>query len=103
MNRTAHLELYGFRSVERELVDVRNNPNGVIRRNDLFRQFSRGVLKTEWIFCSHDTGQGNDKYSCETNVLSEHFGSKHHARKFSPSNEWKSRSSQPYVHSSSGF
>src|SRR5437764_3513994 len=60
-NRLPHAQPYRFRTAERQLLDVRNNPNGVICRNDLFRQFSRGVLKTEWIFCSHDTGQGNDK------------------------------------------
>ena len=60
-NRLPHAQLYRFRSAEGQLLDVRENPNGVISRNHFFRQFSRGLLKAEWLFGSHNTEQGNEK------------------------------------------
>ncbi len=47
---TAHIELHRFCSGEGELVDVRNDSNGILKRDNLLRQFSRSAFEVEWFF-----------------------------------------------------
>ena len=65
MNRAAHVQLHRFRSSERELVDARNDADGVIGRNDFFGQFSRCLFKTEWPFRIHVDRKDNEQHSRE--------------------------------------
>jgi hypothetical protein len=50
MYRAANIQLNSFGPGKDELVDIRGDPNGVIRGHDFFREFSRRVLKTEPFF-----------------------------------------------------
>ena len=72
VNRVAHVELHRFCAGESQFVDVWNDANGIVRRDNFFRQFSRSVLKTEGFFRRHGGGQGNGQQRREK--------SEHHAR-----------------------
>ena len=60
-NRAANAELNRFRSSECELVDIRDDPNGIFYREDLFRQFSRCGCELERLFCIHGRAEHNEK------------------------------------------
>ncbi len=47
---TAHIELHRFCSGEGELVDVRNDSNGILKRDNLLPQFPRSAFEVEWFF-----------------------------------------------------
>ena len=52
-DRCANLELDRFRPGERQLVDIRNNPDGIINRDNLLRQLSGRAREIEWFFPLH--------------------------------------------------
>ena len=64
VNRTSNTQLNRFRPGKDKLLDVRHNPNRVIQRDDLFRQFSGRVLKTEWLLRIYDDRKRNGEQRC---------------------------------------
>src|SRR6266853_4235996 len=54
MNGVVHAQLHCFASSERELVDVRDKPNGIFYRDNRFPQFSWCSCKLERFFCVHE-------------------------------------------------
>jgi len=52
-NRCANFELHRFCPGESQLVDIWNNPDGIINRDNLLRQFPGRTREIEWFFPLH--------------------------------------------------